>query len=327
MKPEELDREIERGALRPIYLLAGPEHFLRRAAIDRLKEAMVPAGTEAFNFGRFDASAGEVGAALGAARTFPMMAQRRLVVLDNLERPAEGDAASLVEYARAPQPKTVLIVSAPEIDRRTVLARVLVEQGGLVDFAKLKGFELERWAESRFRKLGLKISSASVRKLVELAGSDLDVLASEVEKLALYCAGGSGVADSAVDALVERSRQHGIFELTRALGRRDRASALRLVGSLVEDGEPPLVIVTMLARHFRQVLIAAELSRRGCSAAEIASAAQIPPFLRDEFIAQARAVDRASAEEAYLRLAEADRRFKSSSVDARMFLERLIAAF
>jgi DNA polymerase-3 subunit delta len=327
VRPDELEREIERKTLRPTYLLVGPEHNLRRAALERLKGAVVDPGAAAFNFSRFDATEGGAQAAIAAARTFPMMAPRRMVVLDNVERLVERDAAEVIGYARAPQTRTVLVLTAAELDRRTTLVRVLADGGGVVEFAKLKGYELERWAEARFRVLGSRISTASLKRLVDLVGSELDVLESEIEKLVLFCAGETTIPDRAVDALVERSRQHGIFELTRALGRRDRASALRLVGSLMAGGEPPLVIVTMLARHFRQVLVAKELDAQGRSAGEIASAAQIPPFLRDEFIAQARATDRAAAEAAYLRLAEADRRFKSSSVDPRMFMERLIAAF
>jgi DNA polymerase III delta subunit len=91
-------------------------------------------------------------------------------------------------------------------------------------------------------------------------------------------------------------------------------------------GEHPLVIVTMFARHCRQVLIAKEYLARGAATREIAGAAQIPPFLLDTFLRQVRAVDGATVEQLYVRLADLDRKLKSSPVDGRILLENLICS-
>ena len=323
---DELEREAERGAFAPVYLLVGPEEHLRRRALGVLRKKAVAAEALAFNFAAFDARAGSMREVVAAANTFPLASRRRLVVVEGLEGLAAAEAAILEEYVRAPQAKTVLALSAEDLDRRTGLYRTLAEKAVVVEFPKLKAHELESWAGEHLRRAGVRVSSGSLRKLVDLAGADLQSVANEVDKLLLYSAGEKTVTDATVDSLVRGSRQHGIFELTRAIGRRDRPQALRVLGNLIEAGEHPLMIVTMLARHFRQVLIARELARDGRSAAEIGSAAQIPAFLRTEFISQARALAPGFAEAMFTRLAETDLRIKSSNVDERMLLERVIVS-
>ena len=134
------------------------------------------------------------------------------------------------------------------------------------------------------------------------------------------------IPNSTIDELVRTSRQHGIFELIGAVGRQDRKAALKSLANLLSMGEPPLRVVAMMARHCRQVLIAKESILQGRNAREIAGIAQIPPFILDQFLRQARAVDFSTMQEMYVRLADIDRKLKSSAGDARMLLEHLICA-
>jgi DNA polymerase-3 subunit delta len=172
----------------------------------------------------------------------------------------------------------------------------------------------------------LRISAQSLHKLVELAGADLQSITAEVEKLSLYAGEEKTIPDSVVDELLLTSRQRGIFELTGAIGRRDRRSALALLANLMESGEAPLGILAMIARHYRQLFMAKDLLEAGKPLSEIASAAQIPPFVVDEFMRQARNTDWQTASKTYTRLADIDNRIKSSRADPRVILEQFICS-
>ena len=164
----------------------------------------------------------------------------------------------------------------------------------------------------------------ALKKLVEASGSDLGTLENEVEKLSLYCGKGSAVPDSVVDEIASRSRQHGIFELTDALARRDRGAALRHLASLVDSGEEPIMILAMMARHFRQVLIVKEMMEKGEDRKNVAAAAQINPYFLEGFMQNARRMDTRTATRIYQKLAATDFRFKSSRTDKKILLESLI---
>ena len=342
MSPEQLEREIGGKRFQPVYLFVGEEEYLRRRALILVREGSLTPEALAFNYAEFNAGSDAMSHILQVANTFPMMAPRRVVILYGLEalirppklgevNPEAPDQEALMDYIGDPQKRTVFVLVAEGLDKRTRLFKVMKEKACVVEFAKLKGPALESWAESTLRKRGYGITSAALKQLVDLGGANLQTLANEIEKLLLYCVNEKTISDSAVDKLVGRNRNFIIFELTNALGRRDRPGALRILGILLEDaraqGEKPIGIVAMMARHFRQVLIVKELQELGRDPREIGATIGIPPYYAANFLREARSIDRSRAEWMYLRLAEADLRFKSSGVDERMFLEKLICAF
>ncbi|MGA2260391.1 MAG: DNA polymerase III subunit delta [Acidobacteriota bacterium] len=323
---DEFEFDLGRGRFFPVYLFLGPEEYLVRLAISALKEKALAPEALAFNFVECSAQDTPAARIVAEASTFPLMSPRRLVLATDInELPADGQER-VAAYAGNPQEKTVLVLIAADLDRRTAFYKRMAECACVVEFAKMKGVSLERWAGNHVSHRGFRISPAALKRLVDLAGSDLLMLAHEIEKLILYAGKEKQIQDATVDLLVPASRQHGIFELTAAVGRKDRTAALRLLGNLLETGEPPLVIVSMMARHFRMILIAKELLAEGRQPREIGRVVQVPDFVLQDFLRQAKALEPDMARNAYLRLAHIDSRFKSSSPDERMLLEQLVCS-
>ncbi len=323
---QEFEQQLARGNYCPVYLLNGPEEYLHKQALVSLKSAALNPETISFNYAEFEASTDSSTEVLQALDTLPVYSRYRLVLLQNVQLLAPGDQDALLSYVSSPRARSILVLAANELDRRTAFYRYLREKACVVELPKLKGYGLFRWAENYLRARGYRLSSTGLRKLVGLVGSDLRALANELEKLLLYSGEDKEISNQAVDELVQHSRQHGIFELINALGRKDHQAALNLLGNLLDSGEPPLMIVTMMARHFRQTIIAKELLERDRPLAEIAAAARIPSFILEEFITQVRHMDSAVARDMYVRLALIDYRLKSSSASPRLILEHMICA-
>lgn len=323
-EPEELEAELNRGRIEPVYLISGEEKCLCDQALRALKKKLLSPDMMAFNYAEFSAAANSAEEILAAVSTFPMMATRRVVVVADVESLASDAGEKLKKYIQNPSSRSVLILLANEIDRRTSFYRLIKEKACVADFPKLKSAELERRAEILVRRHSLQMSAASLKKLVEMSGSDLGTLINEVEKLSLYCGNGNTVPDSVVDEIASRSRQHGIFELTDALARRDRGAALKHLASLIDSGEEPIMILGMMARHFRQVLIVKELMEKGEDKKNMAAAAQIHPYFLEGFLQNARCSDTDTARRIYQKLAATDFRFKSTRTDKKTLLESLI---
>jgi len=147
-----------------------------------------------------------------------------------------------------------------------------------------------------------------------------------LDKLLLYAGNEKNISDATVGELIGSNRQQGIFDFIDAVGDRDRNAALRTLTNLLGMGGQPLFVVTMLARHCRQVLIAKELLEQGVAVREIGIAAHIPTFKLPAFLRQARAISRETIQQMFIRLADIDRKLKSSSADGRMLLENLICS-
>ncbi len=321
-----LEKDIKKNGMRSVYLILGPEPYQCRSAIKVLKAKAIPAEAEVFDYSEFNASEASVAEIMEAANTFPMMSPQRLTLVTGVEKSRSSDQDALLDSLDTLSARSILILYAAELDRRKRFFKALRDKHCVVELNKLKGVALERWADACLRRQGYRMSSSGIKKVVELVGSDLQTLASELEKVMLFAGKEKSISNSTIDELVRTSRQQGIFELIGAVGKRDRKSSLRSLANLLSMGEHPLVVVTMMARHCRQVLIAKEYLLQGRSAREIAGAAQIPPFILDQFLRQARAVDLATVQEMYVRLADIDRKLKSSEGEGSILLEHLICA-
>ena len=342
---EDLNRDLD-AAVRPVYLVLGPEEYRRDEALRLLKSRIMTDEAAGFDYSEFTARNTSTAEILQAANIYPMLSKRRLVLVEDVNnfeknreeddgdshraaktRKSESELDMLLEGLESISPRSTVILTAMELDKRKKLYKFFQKNFCLCEFPKLNDVELQRWAEVFVRKSGYGMSSSSIRRVVEMAGSDLRTLASEFEKLTLFAGEEKNVPDAVIEDLVRTSRQQTIFNLTDAVGRRDGNGALKALNNLLGMGEHPLVVVTMLARQCRQMLIAIEGVRQRKSPRDIAAEAQIPPFKLDEFMRLARSSDQAVVEKMFLRLAAMDRQLKSSSMDGRILLEGLICEF
>src|SRR6185312_11347454 len=117
--------------LLPVYIVAGEERLLRDEVIAELRAASLGGGVAAFNEDKFTAGEVDVDKVVAAARTVPMMAPRRFVLVRSAERwdTVEGTEKTsspidrIAEYAAAPIDSTCLVVVGSKIDgRRKVVA-------------------------------------------------------------------------------------------------------------------------------------------------------------------------------------------------------------
>ncbi len=324
---EDLERDLKTFGLRSVYAILGPEQYLCRQAVCLIKSQALAPDAGAFDFSEFRAGEDSINDILETANTYPMMSKKRVALVSAAERLSDSDQETFLAALPAVSTRGLIILLADEFDRRKKFYKTIRETACVAEFSSLKGAALERWADAYVRREGCQISPSALKNVLDLAGSDLQSLSTELAKLILFSGKEKNIPDSAIEELVRSSRQHKIFELLDAIGVRDRKGALRMLDSLLASGEAPIGIVAMMARHCRQVLIARDFLSQRMDAREIASKLQVLPFLADKFMRQVRSADPSAIREMYIRLAETDRRLKSSSGDGRTLLEQAICLF
>src|SRR5437870_9402490 len=147
---ESLITRLTKSKAGPSLLLLGKDAYLRDSFRERVIEASIEPAARNWAVSRYSAEEGELAAALAQARTVPMLARRQVVIVtgvEELEGPQqekrESETQNLSEYFADPAPFTVLILEAKELDQRTKLAKILLEQA-LVVAAKLPEDAAER---------------------------------------------------------------------------------------------------------------------------------------------------------------------------------------
>lgn len=332
--PFELVTQLERGELEPVYAFHGAERHLISRSLEAIRRAVVGPGAKgpALNEEHFDLKESGVSAVLNAARTLPMFARRMLVTARGLDQIKADALEPLVAYAQDPNPTTVLVLvadKADKVDGRLKAFAALKKLGVLHEFPRLRDQELPRWVEAEAQRQGVRIGADGARALAESAGPDLGRLAQALDQLALYAAHPDGRAPDEierrhVEALIPESRERQVFELTRAMADGRIEKALALVGRLLGDREPPLLIQGALLRQLRQIWRAKELVASGASRSDLPGALGVPPFALDEILGPARRISVPALKRGFDRLYQADRLLKSSRVDPELIVTRLV---
>jgi DNA polymerase-3 subunit delta len=225
----------------PVYFLYGEDDYLKDARARELVEAAVDPATRDFNLelrrgAELDAEL--LDSVLG---TPPMLAERRVVVIRDVDKLKKDARALLLRYLERPAPDTVLILTAPAGAK---VDRPLVDRATAVEFAPLTGDRLPRWVTYHVETaLGRTITADAVALLLEAVGADLSQLAVELEKLASYADG--AIDERAVAAVVGVRRGESLGALLDAIAGKDAAAALELIGSVLQQPKTSAVSIVM----------------------------------------------------------------------------------
>jgi DNA polymerase-3 subunit delta len=319
-----------RAAAPPVVLIEGPEVTLRDAALAELREQVLAGALREFNEDRFDFSVAgtEPAEVIAAARTLPVMAQGRLVLVRGLgDRRAEKFTEGvLLEYLEAPLASTCLVLEAESVDKRRGWVKRVAKLGRVVDCSgPNKPADVRRWIESRLAQRKVRASGGVANALFEHVGADLDRLALEIEKLCLYAGEGGTLEVEHVAELVGQLRPRALYELTDAIGERRLTSALRVVCELSDQGEAPLALVGALANHFRRLMRAREI--RPLDAGEVQRRLGLHPFAAQKVVDQARRFDLRRLRACLDAVRRTDEALKGGlPVAPRLAIERLVLA-
>jgi DNA polymerase-3 subunit delta len=251
--PAGVRKQIQGGATDPVYLLQG-EDDIEKSGLAHEFEELVEDGLRAFNVERIhagDATTGDkltaaVGNVIAAARTLPMMAPRRVVIVlqaDALFAPKrESEAATralgeLEEYLKAPEPQTTLVFVAGALDKRSRSYKLLLKHATIVECGVLADLgDAERWVRNRVSASGAEIEPAGARLLAERCGTDVKRLRNDVDRLLLYALGQKRITLADVREIVGPAALQDDWAMTNAIEAGDTATALRQLALMVEAG-------------------------------------------------------------------------------------------
>jgi DNA polymerase III subunit delta len=338
------------GPLKPGYVLAGDEIFLLDRCREAVLKAFVPADLRDFCLSDLDLSTSPIFDVLDRAQTPSLMSPFQVIFVRNVRqlytRGAKKDEfAALDRYFRSPNTQALLIFIADflriptdtrrmELDDKNRFERLqetLGEHCGMIELARVGDEDAIRWASAMAQAAETKLDPDAARELVDALGSDMMLIASELEKLLLYTSGRARITLGDVETMVLAAKQRSLYELTDAISSRNTAKAIALLNGLLNSsdaGEDAAIgHLYMLARTFRQMLVIIEKNVRDSRAIWQAlwQGFRMPPFAADDLIRQARRYkSRRELTRALRLIARADLELRSSPPDKRLVLERLV---
>lgn len=280
----EIRKQIKSGKTAPLYLLEGDDLQSRHDLAIEFAN-IVDEGLQAFNVQSFYANeatnvAGRdqlIGTLLSNARTLPMMAPRRVIVVHEADRllapkrakeedggeadtPKKGKRAALTPaeeleaYIEQPEPMTTLVFVSGPLDANRRVVKLLRKHADIVDCGTLHDArEAAIWITRRLEKDELTIDPKAITLLLSTTGLTLGRIRPEIEKLVLYAAGESTITPAHVkDLVIPQEESEGTFALMEAVQNSNASRALREVAVLLDSGiQPPVILGQLRAATIR----------------------------------------------------------------------------
>lgn len=341
--------EVAGGKLKPAYVFIGDEVFFRDRCRAALIQHLVPADLRDFSFHDIDLNDTSIAEVLDRAQTPSLMAPFQVFFIRGVKtlysRGSHKEEFEAIEaYTKNPNPNAVLIfvadhLSIPADVRRMEMQdkdryeRIRETLGGycaLIELARVDEADGMRWITDTATAQGVKIESDAARELVDALGSDMMLVANELEKLMLFAGDKKRITLGDVETLVLAAKQRSLYELTDAISSKDKTRALEVLQALLSAGdgdEAAIGHLFMLAKTFRQMLVILEKNVRDTRAIWQAlwQGFRVPPFAAEDIIRQARRYKgRKELTRALRLIARADLDLRSNPPSKRLILENLV---
>jgi DNA polymerase-3 subunit delta len=260
------------GPFAPVYYLHGPDDYLKEDALRDLVSSAVDAATRDFNLDVRSASALDAETIDSLLGTPPMMADRRVVVLRDVQTLKKDARSALERYLAHPAADVVLVMVAPAEDSKKNQDEVLRQRALAVEFAPLDDKRLPKWIAHHARQVhGATITPEACAMLQGAVGNDLPALAAEIDKLASFTTGAT-IDEEAVSSVVGIRRGETVGDLLDAISRRDAGSALAILPHVLEQPKMGAVALVMKLTTLMLALgYGAALRASGTSSREVES--------------------------------------------------------
>lgn len=281
----QLQAAFKKKTFVPIYLFHGEETYY----IDQLEAALevnaLQEHEKAFNHTVIYGKDADHLTLVDAARRFPMMAERQLIVLR--EAQDMRSISELVNYANKPAPTTILAIcyKHKRLALNTRLAKAIKAQGVIFEAKKLYDNQVPDWIAAYLKAKKYSIEPSAATLLAEYLGTKLSKIANELDKLLINLASGTTVTTKIVEEQVGISKDYNVFELQKALGFKDAVKVARIINYFTANPKagPLPVVMASLYTYFSKLFLLSELRARSASEQEVLTTLKTKSFFLREY--------------------------------------------
>lgn len=256
---EDIVRDVRAGNFAPVYYLMGEEAYYIDRISDYIVEKALKEEERDFNLTVFYGTDTDAQTVINAAKRYPMMAERQVVLVREAQSLPNKDMLSF--YLGQPQPTTILILCHKHgvLDRRKKLASDIQKAGVLFESKRMYDSQLPGFVVNYLRRKGAGIDADAAQMLSEYVGCDLNRMAGELDKLLLALSESNRRITSAfIEAHIGISKDFNNYELLNALVQRDVLKANRIVKYFNSNPRnyPIQMTVSVLFNFFSNLMLA-----------------------------------------------------------------------
>jgi len=285
----QLITDIKGGKIAPIYFLMGEEAYYIDVISDYIESYVLQEEEKGFNQMVLYGKEVSIQDIVSNSKRYPMMAERQVIIVkeaQNLTKTIE----QLVEYAKNPQPTTVLVFNYKykTLDKRKALYKVLSKTAVVFESKKIYEEKIPIWIQSFLNSKQISITPKAALMLTEFLGNDLSKIANELNKLEIVMGAKKEITPELIEENIGISKDFNNFELQKALGNLDHKKAYQIVHYFAQNSKqhPFVLTISILYMYFTKLMTLHTVRDRNPST--VAKALGVSPYFVNDYIAVSR---------------------------------------
>lgn len=255
-----------------VVLFKGDDDFRKEKEVEELVRAVVSEDFADFDLERLEGDSVTCERIVTGLSVAPMGSKRRTLVIKRANKIPKEEQEKLAKALDSLPNSGCLVLVNPAVEKtdgRTKkssevigeLANAVRKAGAVRDISggnkQMREADARRFALSLFEKAGKKADGRALAALITRAGTNLQILGTECEKLIAYAGDSGTITADDVDAVTTETPEEKVFKLVDALAAGEKPLTLKLLGELFEDsGDPRSAaprVLSMIARQFRLI--------------------------------------------------------------------------
>ena len=321
---QKLENQLSKEQISPLYFIMGPETFLIKEGIKRIKSRVLSPEAQDFNYEVFTAKESDIHRVREAIETLPVFSPKRLLVFKQAHRLKESDWKLLAPLVSSPLETCVLVFVSEAPDKRKKIIKELMSHCTTVSAEAPKEKDWSAWLGWMGKKEGVSFSESAAALIKDYACSDLMNLETEITKLKTLLGSKTHISEEDVLSVIPRVRTEDIFALSKAIGKKDLSSALTCLARLLEDNHNEIGALSLISRHMRILIRIKEGIKRGHTEQTLCHKTGVPRFFIHQYIQEANMWTDKKITSALEALKATDKALKSSPVSSHIWLENFI---
>ncbi len=325
-----------------LYILSGQDDFSLTHALEEIKSEIGDQAVLVGSITTLDGTQVTLEQLRPICETVPFLGGKRLVIIQGLlgrfepkgrpSRPKkttrtsrQDEYKSLGTYIGQIPDSTVVALLESKISNNNPLFKELTDKAVVKSFPLLRDAQLRQWLGKHVTEKGGSMSPQAVDLLVKLVGSNLWVMASEINKLVLFTSG-RRIEEDDVKALVSYTQQANVFAMVDAIVEFKVELAEQSLQRLLQSGAAPAYLLFMLWRQVQMIVRAKELGKQRKPKTEIQRRLGLTSeFVLRKTLEQAGQYSLPRIRGVYHQLLEADLSIKTGKYGGELALSILVA--
>lgn len=256
-------KEIASQKIAPLYFLYGEEDYFLDKVADALDTEGVVLQAHERDFNREVLMGPETTSStiLNACQSFPVMAQRRMVILKEAHRMNKKEWERLGPYLSKPVPSTVLVILHK--DRKLPVGKKIADamkkHGRVVESKRMYERDVINWVQGYLQSSGLSFDKGLPAILVTNLGTNPGLIENELEKIYLYLKATkqTTLTNEFVYSMINVDKEFNAFELVNALAKKQNYRSHMIIDRLTQNTKinPPVLILNAIYRLFHSVAL------------------------------------------------------------------------